>query len=187
MSLVRRTGNPTKSFGLAEIEALRAAAGISKGDLERAAGLPHSYYGKLLAGRFRPRRDMIARLNLALARSRRQAEGNVSGGFLQALTYRMAVAVAGRALGVEPAMVHGQDPARRATQSAEWMQAAEVRRVAIYLLNTAAGLGQSKVARAAGMTKQAVSLACREIEERRTDAAFDRLLDRLTADIQGEW
>lgn len=185
MSTVRRTGKPTISFGIPGIEVIRKDAGISKGELERAAGLPHSYYGKLLAGRFHPRPDVIARLNLALARCKR--ERDVSPSLLQTLAYRMAVAVAGHALGIQPSMVHGQDPARRATQSAEWMQAAEVRRVAIYLLNTAAGLGQSKVARAAGMTKQAVSLACREIEERRTDPAFDQLLDRLTADIQGEW
>jgi hypothetical protein len=170
------------SPALAHIEAARAQLGIDAARLEAAAGLQGYYYRRLLRGDFAPTPATLARLRTGLARCRaRQTDDRA-----MVLAYRLALALAAHVLGLDPARCQDQDPARRASFSREWMAASEARRLALYLLNAGCGFSQSAVARAAGMTKQAVSLACREIEDRRSDRAFDELADRLTAAIMGE-
>jgi biotin operon repressor len=51
--------------------------------------------------------------------------------------------------------------------------------LAIYLLHTGAGFSQPVVAQALGILKQTVSQAVRTVEDRREDAGFDALCDRL--------
>lgn len=170
---------------LRAIERRRKELALSKDSLERAADIARGHYHRLLTGHCRPRASTIVRLRLALQRS--AAQQDASGGTSpHSIAYRMAIALAAGAMGKDPVTVHGQDPARRATQSPEWRAAAEVRRIAIYLLNTAIGFPQATVARAAGVTRQAVWDACRAIEQQRDDQDLDRMLTELTAAITGE-
>jgi hypothetical protein len=176
-----------KALTLEHVEARRAALGVTKQDLEREAGLPTGYYsGYLLAGRVRPRRSTLTKLWLASKNVAWRTRQNHAAVTAKAL-FRMAMVLVAAATGRKPADLHRHDPARRATQSAEWMAAAEVRQIALYLLHIGLGLSQTWIADGAGMTKQAVSNAVQNIEDRRSDPELDRLLDRLTADIQGEW
>lgn len=170
---------------LAEIEARRVELGIPVSDLERAAGTAQRYYSKCLDGNRSPGAGLLARLKLALQRLKTARETDTS--LQMAIVYRMAVALAAQALGRDAAEVLGSDPGRRATQDPAWMAAAEVRRLAFYLMNAGAGFSQTETARAAGVKKQTVSLAVRELEDMRENADFDRMLDRLTAQIMGEW
>lgn len=176
------------SPALAQIEEMRRRLGVTRQELERAAGLGTAGYHVLFVadenGRPREVRPAtLARLRMGLARIRTRQHGT---DWPMLVCWRVALALAANALHLDPARCQDQDPARRASFSREWMAAAEARRLAMYLLNAGCGFSQSAVARAAGMTKQAVSLACREIEDRRSDRAFDELADRLTAAITGE-
>lgn len=170
---------------LADIEQRRIELDISVCELERAAGAGQRYYSKLLKQVYAPRPGLIARFRLALMRLKAAREADTSLPLM--VCYRMAVAMAAHALGRDALSVHAQPPGRRATQDPEWMAAAEVRRLAVYLMNTGAGFRQTETARAAGMTKQAVSLACKDIEDLRDDPAFDRMVEGLTTQIAGEW
>jgi transcriptional regulator with XRE-family HTH domain/DNA-binding XRE family transcriptional regulator len=173
---------------LAEIEERRQALGIAKAALARAAGIAASYYSYFLLGnRVQPRPDMIARLRMALERLRRGQVSNSNRDYAVAVSYRLAVALAADALQVDAGLVHRSDPGRRATHSASWMSAAEVRRLACYLLNVGIGFTQADTARAAGLTKQGVCEAVRAIEDRREDPAFEALVEKLTTAIMGDW
>lgn len=170
---------------LADIEARRLTLGISVNDLERAAALAGRRYNFLMRGINQPTAATLARLKLALQRLALARDCGTD--HRAAMIYRMAVALAAGALGRDAAAVLKSDPGRRATQDPAWMAAAEVRRLAFYLMNAGAGMKQTEVARAAGVKKQTVSLAVRELEDMREDAKFDAMLDRLTAQIVGEW
>jgi len=169
------------------IERRREALGMSKDALERLAGIARGHYRRLTAGSCNPQPRTIARLKLALQRFALKQSADTDADFALTVAYRLAVAMAAKAMDEDPRAIHRQDPGRRATHSPEWLRAAEVRRLAIYLMNTGCGFPQSDVARAAGMTRQAASLACRAIEEKREDRDFDRMLDELTAAVMGEW
>lgn len=171
--------------GLAEIEQRRIELGISVCDLERAAGTAQRYYSKLRQETHVPSAGLVARFRLALIRLKTARESDVNLPMM--VCYRMAVAMAANALGRDPLAVHAQAPGRRATQDPEWMEAAAVRRLAVYLMHTGAGFRQTETGAAAGMTKQAVSLACKDVEDLRDDPEFDRLVDALTAQIAGDW
>lgn len=168
-----------------EIEKRRLELGIPVSELERAAGTAQRYYSKLVNNLYTPRPGLIARFRLALMRLKTAREADSSLELM--VCYRMAVALAANALGRDALAVHRQSPGRRATQDPDWMAAAEVRRLAVYLMNAGAGFRQTETGLAAGMTKQAVSLACRDIEDMRDDHDFDRMIDRLTAQIAGDW
>jgi hypothetical protein len=60
------------------------------------------------------------------------------------------------------------------------------RRVALYVVCTVHGHARRSVARAAGLSAEAVAKACREIEAMRDDAAFDRMLDEIELFLMGE-
>lgn len=173
---------------LAEIEARRQALGVSIDALERAAGIADGHYHALLGGAKRARHATLARMRITLQRLKLKQETGSEEDYRLAVAYRLCVALAARELGRDAAAVHRSDPGRRATHDAQWMAAAEVRRLAVYLMNCGAGFRQTEVARAAGLTKQAVQLAVKDIEARRDEGSeLDRMLVRLTAQIQGEW
>lgn len=172
---------------LRAIEERRIELSVTRTELERLAGLASGYYSKLIAGRHSPRPGLISRFRIILKRLAAKQDGSSDADFRLSMVYSMAIALVAMVNHQDAVAIQQQVPSRRATQSAEWMAAVETRRIALYLLNTAAGFSQAEVARAARVTRQAVHIACREIEERRNEASFDRLLDDLTRSITGDW
>lgn len=170
---------------LAQIERERLKAGISVRFLERSADIAPDYYYALLAGKRQAKPGTLARLKLAIKRHQQGQPGNDVS--LVNATYRIACAMVARSRGADPLMVLSQDPGRRATQSADWMAAAQVREQAIYLMNAALGIRQADIARAVGLSKGAISYACARVEDRRDDATFDQELDRFEREIVGEF
>jgi len=171
---------------LRAIERRRKELHLTKDYMERAANLTRGHYYRLVVGHCTPRAATIARLRAALANATKQRKPAVTEDEV-AIAYRLAVTLVAMTMGRDPSSVHRHDPSRRATHNPEWMSAAEVRRTALYLLTSAVGLNQARAGQAAGMTRQAVSLACRAIEEKREDRDFNRMLDELTAAVMGEW
>jgi transcriptional regulator with XRE-family HTH domain len=160
-------------------EDLRA---VSIAELSRLSGLHPSHIGNIKSGNRRPKPATLARLKLVAVRLRtRQIEAPLA----VVLTYRATLALASTVLGVDPAMAQNSDPARKLTGNAEWRSAANARRLAQYLMNTAMGFRQVEVARAAGVTKQAINQAMREIEDEREKGDFDQLVKTLEDAILG--
>lgn len=145
-------------------------------ELARLAGLhPHHLYD-IAAGRKALVPATRAKLRMARARiHNRQLDGT-----LELITaYRATLALSALAFGLDPAEVISQKPWTSANVSERWRKAALARRVAQYLMNTALGFAQAEVGRAAGMTRQAVSIAMREVEDLRDEAEFSDTLERL--------
>jgi chromosomal replication initiation ATPase DnaA len=87
--------------------------------------------------------------------------------------------------GVTPQEVRATSPQRGATADKRWQACAHARQAAIYLTNTALGVQQHRLARALGLTRAAVCLAIRSVEDRRDDKAFDALMVEAQAMITG--
>jgi len=156
--------------------------GISSADVARLSGLHVSHVAALKAGRRRANAATLAKLRLVAVRLRAR---QVAGPLSLVLTYRCALALCALALGLDAAVVQASDPAKRMTLNPAWCDMATARRLAQYLMNTTMGFNQADVARACGVTKQAVNQAARAIEDAREQPDFDRLARKLEAAILG--
>ncbi|AZN71841.1 hypothetical protein D5400_11640 [Georhizobium profundi] len=153
------------------IEDRRLALKVSIRKLERTAGLSHGEYRRIVDSQScRP--TTIAKLEQALARLSRREDPH-DRERLEECVFRLCVAIVAMEAGTNAAFVFSHDPAKRATANPDWMRAAELRRKALYMANVVVGLPQATLARAAGMTKSAVSLAMQELEAERPDSGPD--------------
>lgn len=173
---------------LQRIEQRRMALNVSRTELTSAAGIALTYYsGFLIAGKRIPRKTTLARLNTALRNIAHKRGTRDSPDFPLTIAYRLALIVAAHTLGHDAATAQTADPSRRATQCPDWMKAAEVRRLALYLLTSECGFSQSEVARAAGVTKGAVHEAVKDLEAIRDEGSdFEAMVDTLRNWIMGE-
>jgi transcriptional regulator with XRE-family HTH domain len=151
-------------------------AKYSQAEIARVAGINTNYLNSLVAGRRKPGAATLGKLrragpHLKHGQNRRSADLSIK--------YRFALVVAAFALRLDPVMVQASLPAAKQAANKEWRNASFARWIAWYLLNSSFGLSQAEVARAAGVTKQAVSLAMRQITEKRDETEFDKLLFHL--------
>lgn len=136
-----------------------------------------TYYDALSGKTEAPRGDTLARLNHALARFNLSFAGD-KGPISVHAAYKMALVIAAAQLKADARAVMFSDPARKATADKEWLAYARVRRLAYWICNQMAGFGVTDVARAAGVTKQAVSNAKKELEDDE-DPEIQRVLQHL--------
>lgn len=134
-------------------------------------------YYDALDGRSEPRPDTLARLNHALDRFKLSYAGD-KGPIAVHAAYKAALVIAAGQLKADFRNVFFSDPARKATADTEWLAAARVRRLAFWITNQMLGFGVTDVARAAGVTKQAVSSAKKELEDDE-DPEIQRVLQHL--------
>lgn len=172
---------------LDRIEARRVELGVNIDALERLAGIARGHYRRLVAGGTQPQASTLAALKLALQRYRLRQAGDEGTEAHLTIAYRFALALAAEAIGCDPAEAQTVDPSARATKSPRWSRSVEARRIAVYLLNCGVGIKQAHLARAVGVTKQAVNSMVRDIEDRRDDDAFDALMNKLTDAVLGDW
>ncbi len=163
---------------IAELDTMIREAGQPRSAIERAAGLSAGYLWCVLSGRRALTDTMAARVKLAVRRLQR---GDTNTDASAAAAYCLAVAYVARQFAVCPADVLASDPSRRATADAAWRTASKARRWALYIANIYMGIPGAQLARAAGMTKAAVSIALNAIEDERDNAEIEAML----ADIDG--
>lgn len=165
------------------IERRRRTLRISTVRLCGSAGVGRQTYRDALAGLYAPRPATLAKLNHALHRFQIGFAGEASK-IAPHAAFKACIILAAFSAGDEwdkkAKSALAADPARRATADPAWLSAAHTRRIAFAIANQVFGFSISDVARAAGVTKAAVSAAIREIEDGRdTDPALDRLLNRI--------
>ena len=158
-------------------------AGVSLSHLARVAGMSHVQLFRLRSGaRKGVNPDTAGRLRLAITRIRaRQTEGAP----VYAALYRSLLVICADHCGVDVAIVHGHDPARRRVMDELWMKCARVHWLARYMMGPGLGVSVSDVARAAGVSKQAVSLSLKEVELMRDQPGFDAEIETLQQRITG--
>ena len=83
---------------------------------------------------------------------------------------RVAIALAAAALGT---------PAEKISSSARATKVAFARQVAMYLAYVGFGMSLGRVAAAFGRDRSTIAYACRLMEERREEPAFDRWMESL--------
>lgn len=147
-----------------EINRRRAVARVPVIALCVQAGIGTRTWHRTMAGTTEPRPDTIARLASALDRFKRAAGGEL-GPLSVHSAYKASLVIAAMHLRADAKAVIFSDPGRKATADKEWLEAARVRRVAYWISNALLGFRVSDVARAAGVTKQAVSSGIKELED----------------------
>ncbi len=160
-----------------ELTKALAASEASQARILRLADMKGDYLRRLFSGEIRLTRLALQRIRLAAARARRM--DFAPDGQRAAAAYRLAVAVVGNFLGVSPAEILAADPGKRATADAAWLAAARQRRLALYVAHIYLGIPQAELARAAGMSKAAVSIAMNDVEDLRGELETERLLGAI--------
>lgn len=168
-------------------------AGFSECTVIREAGLGVRYLRDIRAGRKPLTSRTIRRIKDALRELRRRREllekGRKGDGFepwrsYSAAQYRLAVALVTFSAGVSPSFVLSSDPFRRATADPQWMRAANLRRIALYVTNQFLGVEQADLARAANMSKSNVHYTLKDIEDMRGDPELERVLAHVEEAFQ---
>lgn len=157
-----------------EIYDLMRRHAIPEGAVERLAGFSRGFLYQVRTGRRALSRPMEARARLAISRIRR---GDAApNGETAAAGYRLALSIVAAHAGVAVKIILDADPARRATADPAWLEAARVRRLALYVAHIYLGIAQAELARAANMSKAAVSIAMNDVEDLRGEPETERLL-----------
>lgn len=146
-----------------EINRRRAVMKITISELCRQAGVGVRTYHDALAGTCTMRPATLAKLAAALDRCRRANAGSGPAGNQAA--YRAAIVLAAMLTKADARAALAADPAAKASANPLWLAAAQTRRLAFWIANGQLGLRVTDIARAAGVTKQAVSSAIRELED----------------------
>lgn len=147
------------------IEAERRKLKVPVAKLCHAAGIDARNYARIRKGARQPRGDTLAKLTAALVVLKRgEPRARASAG---RVLFRMVLAQLAHSEGMDVATVLAHNPQLKATASPEWMEIAKLRDIACYMLNTVLGMPNAEVARAAGVTPPAITVAIRKVEDKR--------------------
>lgn len=172
----------TATAKLAEILAKRPA-GVSLARLARFAEIHPSELSRLANGKRTASPGTLNRLKIAIQRLK---AGATKGSQSDFVNFRMLLTRASLALSLDPVKVRAANSFKM-DRSDFARKAAKARWLAFYLMNVAFEVRAVQVAWAAGVSKNAVSLALREIElMRETDPAFDGLVAALETELVGD-
>ncbi|MCF6368318.1 hypothetical protein [Rhizobium halophilum] len=180
---------------IADIEEAIKAAGLNEGDVLRAAGVDARHLQKVRRGRRNFTATMGKRLQLAIAELKRiqklnerekDTDGRTPWQSRAAAHYRICIAFVAHAAGVTPRFILDADPGRRATADPQWLRAARLRRIALYIASQYLNIAQAEIARAASMSKANVCKALQDLEEvRDSDPEISRILAAVEGAFEG--
>jgi transcriptional regulator with XRE-family HTH domain len=168
-----------------EIDARRKAKGIPAPVLCERAGIDYSTYHRGMRSTRQPRAATLAKLAAALDRDCLPTPARSTDAALILATYRGWAAWFAAQTGIDAAGALASDPRLRANASPQWRRAAQVRELAVYCTVTELDLGGARVARAIGVTRAAVSLMLRRVEDARDDPSVDAMVEAAARLISG--
>lgn len=161
------------------IDRRRRRMGITVAELLAASRVNRDTYFDARAGRLHPRAATLQRLSAALDRLTAGAAPDVQRTLCVALL-RVVTAEFARRAGWDAALMLSQSFAEERPQDAVWLQAARLRRCAIYVLVEGLMIRKAHIGHAIGCSRQAVHKAVAVIEqERERDPAFDTLMQTM--------
>jgi transcriptional regulator with XRE-family HTH domain len=164
------------------IERRRKAMGLSRERLCASASVGRETYRAALNGR-PAKAATLARLNDALRRFRIGFAGEASAiapkaAFAGCLVFAtFALDQVNPFQSARAALT--SDPSRRATSDPAWLRAARIRQLGYWIANGCMGFRTSDIARAAGVTKQAVSSGISDVEDDPELAAVCRQIEEV--------
>jgi DNA-binding XRE family transcriptional regulator len=167
------------------LEKRRQACGYSQDALAFAAGLSSRAYRYMLAGRSHPKPDTLKRLQRALD----QLAGVPSAP--DGMRVKLILATWGGFLaqvaphfGVTSDDCHARGGAFRSFDK-KTHAASRARNAAMYLTSIALDLRQHELAKAFNVSRAAVCLALRQVEDAREDAGFDAMMMKAQRAVTG--
>jgi transcriptional regulator with XRE-family HTH domain len=161
----------------------KVPAGVSLAQVAAQARMNASYLYRIKCDGKQLSPATAQRLHLAIAQLRSSELEGVSA--TNAL-YRSLLIVAALELKLDPLEVQLTDPRAKRTNNPQWLACVQAHWLARWVMNQVFGITQSAVARAMGVTKQAVNQSMQAIFERQeTDASFDAMLDQLREKLIG--
>jgi hypothetical protein len=166
------------------IENLRMAKGVSVNALCKKLGRAPGPYFRARSGRVKPRQPLL-RLWRDAIEGKPLPKAKAVDKALIASTYRGFLAAISTEMQLDPKAVAASDPSLSRVSDPFWMAAARARAMAVYCTNIELGVPGTKVAEAAGMTKQAVSECLKRVEDLRDDPATDALVERVSQLLTG--
>ncbi|MFC0809096.1 hypothetical protein ACFHWW_27260 [Ensifer sp. P24N7] len=180
---------------IADIDEAIRAAGLQENEVLRAAGFASRYLYNIRSG-YRPLTQKTAnRIKLAIAELKRQrrmeekeksTDGRRPWESRSAAQYRIAVSFVALAANVKPTFILDADPQRRATADPQWLRAARLRRIALYIANQYLHVDQADLARAACMSKANVSITMKQVEDdRQNDAEIEAIITAVEGAFEG--
>lgn len=144
-----------------------------------AANVGRQTYHDALKEAHRPTPATLAKLNHALNRFRIGFGGEASA-IAPHAAFKACILIAALMTDADAREALNADPSRRATADPIWLAASRTRRIAFSIANQWLGFTISDVARAAGVTKAAVSAAIKELEDLQdTDQQLRRVLGKI--------
>lgn len=176
-------GKPVVSSSRADFFCLdrrRAALGLPVARLCALAGIDPRHYWRLKAGSTMGRR---AAAKIAGALDGALVPSQPAG---LAVLHRLVMAVTALSSGNDPAAAIGTDFAVQRPLDRQWLAAARVRRIAMYVLVREFDHSRADVARALGCTRQNVAQAVEDIELAAEDPDFAALLLRVAGLATGQ-
>lgn len=153
-------------------------------ELCRRAKIAYSTYFRASTSGKRPRSRTLKRWQDAL-NARTTTRPRPDEPVLILSTFRGWAAHFAGKLGVDPATALASDPGLRANSDPAWRKAAQVRELAAYCTVTELDLGAARVARAIGVTRAAVSLMLRRVEDQRDDPTVEEMVEAAARLISG--
>jgi transcriptional regulator with XRE-family HTH domain len=162
-----------------DVERLRVARGLSHARMCALAGVELNNYFKLRRGRHRPSAATLRKLAAALADPVPARPPRVIAAF-----HRVCFALAADALGLDRAAVLATDfTVTRRTDA--WIAAARARMVAVYVTAVELEVDNTELARALGLTRQAIKKARDKVEDLRDDAGVDAAIETVCRQVRG--
>lgn len=180
---------------IADIDTAIADAGLAEDAVLRMAKMAPRHLYMIRKG-IRPLRPQtIQRIRLAIAELKRiqkltdhekDTDGKTPWQSRAAAQYRLCISFVAQASGVLPRFILDADPGRRATADPQWLRAARLRRIALYIASQYLNIAQADLARAASMSKANVCKALQDLEEIRDgDAEIARILAAVEGAFEG--
>ncbi|GCA49280.1 hypothetical protein KGO5_01723 [Sinorhizobium sp. KGO-5] len=180
---------------IADIDAAIKAAGLSEDEVLRAAQMAPRYLYLIRTGRKPLTSKTTARIKLAVSELKRQrrmvekekaTDGKRPWESRSAAQYRIAVSFVALAAGVKPSFILDAEPSRRATADPQWLRAARLRRIALYIANQYLHVDQADLARAASMSKANVSITMKQVEDdRQNDPEIEAIITAVEGAFEG--
>jgi len=162
-----------------EIDNRRQAAGVSVYGLCQKAHVSPLTYRRLKTQRTkRPWPSTLARLDAALGGQRVAPPRKLSSEQIRPY-FNLVLAYCCRAAGLSHFDIVATDPHANRPRDLNWLAAIHARQVAIYVLNTESNIRCTDIAKALGVTKQAISKTLKAMEDKRDEPAFEALMQRI--------
>lgn len=163
----------------AAIERRRETSGVSAARLCALAGVSPNTYVQLKSGA-PARASTLARLDQALDEARPAPAPAVV-----ASTVTFALTTLALMSGNDPEQVTATDFSVQRAFNSKWLEAARLRRFAIYIAVCVCDVPRVAVANALQMSRQNVHQALAAVEEQREERSVDELLERVARLVRG--